>query len=272
MTVHGLGKVFLVGAGPGDPELLTLKGKRCLEAAEVILFDELANHELLEFAAAEAQLIYVGKKSGKHCADQREIEALLIQHARQGKYVVRLKGGDPFVFGRGGEEAQALKAAGIPFEVVPGISAAIAVPAYAGIPITHRGRASSFAVVTGHNVSDSVVNWSGLVHSVDTLVILMGLSNLAAIMDLLLENGCEPERPVGLIRSGTRSQQVVVTGTVATIGMLASRAKLRSPVTIVVGAVARMAAELDWFPIIASPVSSNRELALGMTELELLAV
>ena len=221
---------------------------------------------------AEAQLIYVGKKPGKRCADQREIEALLIQHARQGKYVVRLKGGDPFVFGRGGEEAQALKAAGIPFEVVPGISAAIAVPAYAGIPVTHRGCAASFAVVTGHNVSDSAVNWSGLVHSVDTLVILMGLSNLAAIMNRLLENGCEPERPVGLIQSGTRSQQVVVTGTVGTVAVLSSQVKLRSPVTIVVGAVARLAAELDWFPILAGPVSSNRELAVGMTELESLPV
>jgi uroporphyrinogen III methyltransferase/synthase len=272
MTTHPLGKVFLVGAGPGDPELLTIKGKRCLEAAEVILFDELANHELLELAGPEAQLIYVGKKPGKRCADQREIEALLIQHARQGKHVVRLKGGDPFVFGRGGEEAQALKAAGIPFEVVPGISAALAVPAYAGIPVTHRGCASSFAVVTGHDVSDSAVNWSGLAHSVDTLVILMGLNNLAAIMDRLMENGCEPERPVGLIQSGTRSQQVVVTGTVGTIAVLSSQAKLRSPVTIVVGAVARLAAELDWSPMLAGPVSSERELAGGMSELELLPV
>ena len=269
MTAHPLGKVFLVGAGPGDPELLTIKGKKCLEAAEVILFDELANHELLDFAGTQAQLIYVGKKPGKRCADQREIEALLIQHARQGKHVVRLKGGDPFVFGRGGEEAQALKAAGIPFEVVPGISAAIAVPAYAGIPVTHRGRAASFAVVTGHNVSDSAINWSGLVHSIDTLVILMGLSNLAAIMDRLLESGCEPERPVGLIRCGTRSQQVVVTGTVATIGVLARQAELRSPVTIVVGAVARLAAELDWCPISANPVSGDRESTLAMTEIEL---
>ena len=272
MTAQPLGKVFLVGAGPGDPELLTIKGKRCLEAAEVILFDELANHELLEFAGADAQLIYVGKKPGKRCSDQREIEALLIQHARQGKYVVRLKGGDPFVFGRGGEEAQALKAAGIPFEVVPGISAALAVPAYAGIPVTHRGCASSFAVVTGHDVSDSAVNWSGLAHSVDTLVILMGLSNLAAIMDRLMENGCEPERPVGLIQSGTRGQQVVVTGTVGTIAALCRHAKLRSPVTIVVGAVARLAAKLDWFPILAGADSRDRELAVGMTELELLAV
>jgi len=268
MPARPIGTVFLVGAGPGDPELLTLKGKRCIEAADVILFDELANHELLEFAAAEAQLIYVGKKAGNHCADQREIEALLIQHARQGKSVVRLKGGDPFVFGRGGEEAQALKAAGISFEVVPGISAAIAAPAYAGIPVTHRGCASSFAVVSGHNVSDRAVNWPGLVESIDTLVILMGLDNLAVIMERLLENGCEPDRPVGLIRSGTRSQQVVVTGTVGTIALLASQANLRSPVTIVVGVVNRLAAELDWFPCTVKPVSSNRGTALGTAALD----
>ncbi len=138
MTATAMGKVYLVGAGPGDPELITLKGKRCLEAADAILFDELANHVLLEFAASDSELIYVGKKPGKHCADQREIEALLIERARQGKMVVRLKGGDPFVFGRGGEEALALHAAGIPFEIVPGISSAIAAPAYAGIPVTHR--------------------------------------------------------------------------------------------------------------------------------------
>ena len=147
MTATAMGKVFLVGAGPGDPELITLKGKRCLEAADAILFDELANHVLLEFAASDSELIYVGKKPGKHCADQREIEALLIERARQGKMVVRLKGGDPFVFGRGGEEALALHAAGIPFEIVPGISSAIAAPAYAGIPVTHRSLGSSFAVV-----------------------------------------------------------------------------------------------------------------------------
>jgi len=271
MTAHCLGKVFLVGAGPGDPELLTLKGKRCLEAAEVILFDELANHELLEFAAADAQLIYVGKKPGTHCADQREIEALLIQHARRGKCVVRLKGGDPFVFGRGGEEAQALNAAGIPFEVVPGISAALAVPAYAGIPVTHRGCAASFAVVTGHDVTGSAVNWSGLIRSVDTLVILMGLGNLTVIMNRLLESGCEVGRPVALIQSGTRSRQVVVTGTVGNIGALATQAKLRSPVTIVVGPVARLATELDWFEI-ASPASSGRQLAAGVTGIESLPV
>ena len=271
MTAHGFGKVFLVGAGPGDPELLTLKGKRCLEAAEVILFDELANHELLEFAATDAQLIYVGKKPGKHCADQREIEALLIQHARQGKYVVRLKGGDPFVFGRGGEEAQALNAAGVQFEVVPGVSAALAVPAYAGIPVTHRGCAASFAVVSGHDVSDSAVNWSGLVHSIDTLVILMGLGNLAAIMNRLLENGCEAQRPVALIQSGTRNRQIVVSGAVGTIGLLAGQARLQSPVTIVVGAVVRLAQQLDWFKEFANPICPKPASTLDdeMTSLSL---
>ena len=159
MTATTIGKVYLVGAGPGDPELITLKGKRCLEAADVILFDELANHELLQFADATSELIYVGKKPGKHCADQREIEALLIERARRGKTVVRLKGGDPFVFGRGGEEAQALSAAGIPFEIVPGISSALAVPAYAGIPVTHRSYASSVAIVTGHKAERGEVKW-----------------------------------------------------------------------------------------------------------------
>jgi len=263
MTATAMGKVYLVGAGPGDPELITLKGKRCLEAAEVILYDELANRELLEFATRTTLSIYVGKKPGKRCADQREIEALLIENARQGKHVVRLKGGDPFVFGRGGEEALALHAAGVPFEVVPGVSAALAVPAYAGIPVTHRGCAASFAVLTGHDVSDSTINWSGLVRSIDTLVILMGLGNLSAIMNRLQENGCEAQRPVALIQSGTHNRQVVVTGTVGTIGVLAGHAKLQSPVTIVVGAVARLADKLEWFQTIASPVSSEGASAFG---------
>jgi uroporphyrin-III C-methyltransferase len=264
MTAAGIGKVYLVGAGPGDPELMTLKGKRCLEAADAILFDELANHELLELADAGAELIYVGKQPGKHCADQREIEALLIEQARRGKTVVRLKGGDPFVFGRGGEEALALSAAGIPFEVVPGISAALAVPAYAGIPVTHRGCAASFAVVTGHNVSDSAVNWSGLVHTIDTLVILMGLSNLAAIMIRLQESGCEAERPVALIQSGTGPRQTVVTGTVGTIAGLALAVNLKSPVTIVVGVVVRLAEQLDWFHTTSNPTVGDPNLASGL--------
>jgi len=249
MTATAMGKVFLVGAGPGDPELITLKGKRCLEAADAILYDELANRELLEFAQSDTELIYVGKKPGKHCADQREIEALLVRHARQGKTVVRLKGGDPFVFGRGGEEALALHAAGIPFEIVPGISSAIAVPAYAGIPVTHRSLASSFAVVTGHKSSGDGIKWGKLAGLVDTLVILMGLHNLDEIMNALLAGGCEPERPVALIQSGTSDEQRVLGGTVATIGALAAKANFRSPALIVVGEAVQLRKQLRWFAI-----------------------
>lgn len=265
MTAAPLGKVYLVGAGPGDPELLTLKGKRCLETADLILFDELDNHDLLEFADANAELIYVGKTPGKHCTDQREIEALLISHARQGKTVVRLKGGDPFVFGRGGEEALALRAAGILFEVVPGISSALAAPAYAGIPVTHRGTASSFAVVTGHNTSKAALDWAGLVRSVDTLVVLMGLSNLAAIMDGLFAGGCEPGRAVALIQSGTCGNQRVVIGTAGTIVALANQADLRSPVTIVIGTVVNLAEQIDWFDGIAERYFGNGDLVRETT-------
>jgi uroporphyrinogen III methyltransferase/synthase len=209
----------------------------------------LANDQLLKYAAADAELIHVGKKPKVRCADQRKIEALLIQQARAGKYVVRLKGGDPFVFGRGGEEAQALRRAGVPFDVVPGVSAAIAAPAYAGIPLTHRACASSVAIVTGHRAVDGEgsVNWSRLAAAADTLVILMGLHNLDAIMDRLLDGGCEPERPVSLIQCGTRQSQRCLIGTVATIAELAAAARFTAPTTIVVGKVVRLAEELEWF-------------------------
>jgi len=242
------GKVYLVGAGPGDPDLLTLKGKKCLEQADVVLYDRLAGEELLEYAAESAELIYVGKQPGKHCASQATIEELLIRRAREGKRVVRLKGGDPFVFGRGGEEAEALERAGIPYEIVPGISSAIAVPAYAGIPLTHRAYASSVAIVTGHKTSrGNNVRWRQLIQSVDTLVILMGLYNLREIMNRLLEDGCEPQRPVALIQSGTRPSQKSVVGTVETIADLAEREKFRSPTVVVVGEVAKLGRYLHWF-------------------------
>jgi uroporphyrin-III C-methyltransferase len=248
MTANIPGKVVLVGAGPGDPDLLTLKGKRCLEAADVIFYDQLVNGELLEFAHAEAELIYVGKRAGKHCVEQRDIEALLIQKAREGKIVVRLKGGDPFVFGRGGEEAEALSAAGIPYEIVPGVSSATAAPAYAGIPVTHRSCASSVAIVTGHKASDggSEVKWRGLARSVDTIVVLMGLHNLRQIMNQLLEGGCEPDRPAALIQAGTRLCQKTLVGTVATIADLAQREKFESPTVIVVGEVVNFRRRLQW--------------------------
>jgi uroporphyrin-III C-methyltransferase len=243
-----MGKVYLVGAGPGDPDLLTLKGKKCLEQAHAILYDQLVSDELLKHAAESAELIYVGKQGGKHCADQRAIEELLVRKAREGKTVVRLKGGDPFVFGRGGEEAAALKRAGIPYEIVPGVSSAIAAPAYAGIPVTHRSCASSVAIVTGHEALNNrgQVKWDKLARSVDTLVILMGLRNLRKIMHRLLEGGCEPHRPVALIHCATQPSQKSLLGTVQTIADLADQAKFQSPTVIVVGEVVRLGRELHW--------------------------
>lgn len=242
------GKVYLVGAGPGDPDLLTLKGKKCLQQADVILYDQLVGEELMEHAGKSVELIYVGKQAGKPCLKQSAIEELLVRHARQGKRVVRLKGGDPFVFGRGGEEAEVLKRAGIPYEIVPGVSSAIAVPAYAGIPVTHRSCASSVAIVTGHRASSGSghVKWGELAHSVDTLVILMGLHNLREIMNRLMQGGCEPQRPVALIHAGTRPSQRSVVGTVQTIAALADRRKFQSPTLIIVGEVVRLGRELHW--------------------------
>lgn len=244
-----LGKVYLVGAGPGNPQLLTLKGKKCLERADVVFYDRLVGEKLLEYAAESAELIYVGKQPGKACAPQTTIEALLIERARRGKRVVRLKGGDPFVFGRGGEEVEALNRAGIPYEIVPGVSSAIAVPAYAGIPLTHRAWASSVAIVTGHKASnnDRQVNWRELAGSVDTLVILMGLHRLSEIMSRLLEDGCEPQRPVALIQSGTLPSQKSIVGTVKTIADLARRENFQSPTLVVVGEVAKLGRDLHWF-------------------------
>lgn len=244
-----LGKVFLVGAGPGDPGLITVKGKQYLEQADVVMYDRLINHELLNLAGAGAELIYMGKKAGERCASQRDIERLLIQRVRQGKAVVRLKGGDPFVFGRGGEEAEALKRAGIPYEIVPGISSAIAVPAYAGIPLTHRAHASSVAIVTGQNSLDgkTTVDWRVLPHAVDTIVILMGVQHLREIMKRLLNGGCEGDRPVAIIESGTLPAQKSITGTVRTIARSVAKSQIRPPAVIVVGEVVRLAEKIKWF-------------------------
>jgi uroporphyrinogen III methyltransferase/synthase len=262
MTASPIGKVYLVGAGPGDPGLITVKGRRCIEAADVILYDQLVNGELLDHAAANCELVYVGKRSGSHCADQGAIDALLIDKARQGKMVVRLKGGDPFVFGRGGEEAQAVRAAGIPFEIVPGISSAIAAPAYAGIPVTHRLYASSVAVVTGHRASGKNANWRDLLRAVDTLVILMGRKNLRAIMERLLAEGCPPDRPVALIQSGTCPAQRIAIGTVTNIAGLAEQGSFGSPALIVVGEVVKLADGLDWFAPMFAAHDTMHETAM----------
>ena len=242
-----LGKVYLVGAGPGDPGLLTVRGLDLIRRAEVVICDRLVNPELLEEASAAALQIFAGKASGYHSLPQEEINELLITHARRGRRVVRLKGGDPFVFGRGGEEAEALAAAGIPFEVVPGVSSAISVPAYAGIPLTHRKLSSSFAVVTGHEAcrDGAKVDWGRLANAVDTLVILMGLKNLPRIVSQLVANGRSPETPVALIRWGTTEKQEVVTGTLSDI--LDKAQSLRPPVVIVVGDVVELEMKLHWF-------------------------
>jgi uroporphyrinogen III methyltransferase/synthase len=241
------GKVYLVGAGPGDPGLMTVRGLQLLRAAQVVVYDKLVNPILLEEVSAEAQRFFVGKQAGSHCIAQSEINQVLISYAKRGYNVVRLKGGDPFVFGRGGEEAEALIDAEVSFEIVPGVSSAVAVPAYAGIPLTHRRFASSFAVVTGHEASkpSSSVEWHKLATGPDTLVILMGLHNLAKIAAVLIEHGRSPNTPVAVIRQGTMAEQETVIGTLADIADECS--SLKAPALIVVGDVVRLAKKLDWF-------------------------
>jgi uroporphyrin-III C-methyltransferase len=241
------GKVYLVGAGPGDPGLLTVRGLNLLQRAGVVVYDQLVNPVLLEEVSPPTIKIFVGKQGGHHCIAQEEINGLLIDYARMGCEVVRLKGGDPFVFGRGGEEAEALADAGIPFEIVPGVSSAVAVPAYAGIPLTHRKFASSFAVVTGHEArkpSDSV-DWSRLATAVDTIVILMGLGNLPIIVSTLIAHGRSPDTPVAVIRWGTTIEQETVIGTLSNI--VGKSARLDAPALIVVGNVVSLTDKLDWF-------------------------
>ena len=241
-----MGKVYLVGAGPGDPGLLTVRGLELLRAAPVLVYDQLVSSAILAEARAGIK-IYVGKESGKHCIAQEEINRVLIDYARRGEDVVRLKGGDPFVFGRGGEEAAALADAGIPFEIVPGVSSAIAVPAYAGIPLTQRNYASSFAVVTGHPARDakSTSDWVKLASVVDTLVILMGIKNLPRIVAEMLRGGISPHTPVAVIRWGTTDAQESVIGKLDNITERA--ACIESPAVIVVGKVVELSEQLCWF-------------------------
>jgi uroporphyrinogen III methyltransferase/synthase len=261
------GKVYLVGAGPGDPGLLTVRGRDLLRRAHAVVYDQLVNPALLEEASPVADKIFVGKQGGRHCIDQQQINAVLIDYARRGYDVVRLKGGDPFVFGRGGEEAEALADARISFEIVPGVSSAIAVPAYAGIPLTHRKLASSFAVVTGHEAikSQSSVDWAKLATAVDTLVILMGLHNLAAIVANLIAHGRARETPVAVIQQGTTHEQKTVIGTLADI--VEKSASLKAPALIVVGEVVQLAKKLDWF--VADRVRYHEDLSSPEEELSL---
>lgn len=244
------GTVYLVGAGPGAPELLTLAGARALARADVVVYDYLANPRLLEHAPARATRVLVGKHGGGQRTEQAVITALLLEHAGAGRTVVRLKGGDPFVFGRGGEEAEALAAAGIPFEIVPGVSSAIAVPAYAGIPLTHRDLASSFTVLTGYEYPDkpeTAVHWDAVAQRGNTLVFLMTTRQLAANMARLVAHGLAPDTPAAVIRWGTVGEQETVTGTVATIAARAEARGLQPPAIAVVGQVVRLRDTLAWF-------------------------
>ena len=248
MTRPG-GHVALVGAGPGDPGLMTVRGLALLRRADVVVYDRLVDPRLLDEAPPEALRIFAGKATGVHALEQADINALLVRHARRGRFVVRLKGGDPFVFGRGGEEADALATAGIEFEVVPGVTSAVAVPAYAGIPVTHRGTASSFAVVTGQEDDGKegpAVDWGALARAVDTLVILMGARTLPRIVQALLEAGRAPETPVAVIRWGTTDGQEVLGGRLDEIAALAEAARLAPPVVTVIGNVVGLRRRLAW--------------------------
>ena len=244
------GKVYLIGAGPGDPGLLTLKGQACIANADVVIYDYLAAPALLAHAAPDAEMIYVGKKGGAHTLPQGGINQLIIDKSRQGLVVARLKGGDPYIFGRGGEEAEELVAAGIPFEVVPGVTSAVAGAAYAGIPLTHRDYTSTLAFVTGHEdptKESSNIDWPSLAAGIGTLVFFMGVKNLPLITEKLQTHGMAAETPTALIRWGTTPRQETVTGTLATIVDAARLAGIKAPAIIVIGKVVALRERLQWF-------------------------
>lgn len=270
------GMVYLVGAGPGDYRLITLKGLQYIKAADVIVHDRLADTRLLAFARPDAELIYVGKASSRHTLRQEDINQMLVDKAREHKSVLRLKGGDPYVFGRGGEEALFCLAAGIPFEEVPGITSAIAVPAYAGIPVTHRGMASSFSVVTGHEdpaKTGTGVCWANLATATDTLVFLMGMENLSYIRKQLIDYGRPADTPVAVVRWGTKPEQEVLTGTLATIEQLVRTYDFQPPAVIIVGEVVKLREHLRWFdnrPLCGKRIIVTRARAQASDLIELL--
>ncbi|MBE0614692.1 MAG: uroporphyrinogen-III C-methyltransferase [Burkholderiales bacterium] len=242
------GMVYLVGAGPGDPELLTLRAAKLLNEAEVIVYDHLVSAPILEMGNSGAQRIYAGKERGNHTLVQSDLNQLLVRLAREGKRVIRLKGGDPFIFGRGGEEVEALAAAGIAFEVVPGITAACGVAAYAGIPLTHRDHANSCLFVAGHLKDGSIdLDWDFLARPGRTLVVYMGLLGLSTLCGKLVAHGVPETTPAAIIQHGTTSSQKTVAGTLATLPQLAQSARLAPPTLIIIGDVVRLHAQLDWY-------------------------
>jgi uroporphyrinogen III methyltransferase/synthase len=263
-TLDRPAKVYLIGAGPGDPGLLTVKGREVLGRADAIVYDNLVNLRLLRLARPGAELIYAGKRAGQHSASQEAINALLVRLAQEGKQVARLKGGDPFVFGRGGEEAQALRVAGIEYEVVPGISSAVAAAAYAGIPVTHREYTSSFTVITGHEdpnrpAEESRLDWQGMVRAGGTLVFLMGVGRLAEISTRLVEAGMPPTTRAAVVEWGTTWQQKTVSGPLSDLAELVKEAGIKPPALTIVGEVAGLREELQWFDLAeARPLLGQR--------------
>jgi uroporphyrinogen III methyltransferase/synthase len=283
------GIVYLVGGGPGDPGLITVRGLECIRRADVLVYDRLIGEPLLAEARPDCERIYVGKQASRHALRQEEINALLVERCRAGRVVTRLKGGDPFVFGRGGEEAEALAAAGLPFEVVPGVTSAIAAPAYAGIPVTHRALTSSVHIITGHEdptKAESRLAWERIAPGEDTLVFLMGMERLGAIAGQLVEHGRPAETPVALVQWGTTPRQRTLTGTLADIAARAAEAGFEAPAVIVVGEVVRLRERLAWFdrrPLFGkrvlvtraraqASVLSEQLAALGATPIELPAI
>ncbi len=268
------GKVYLVGAGPGDIGLLTIKGLKCLKKADVVVYDFHLNAQVLNYINHDAEFIYAGKRGGHHTMTQDEINAVLVQKAKEGKRICRLKGGDPFVFGRGGEEAEALWKEGIEFEVVPGVSSAIAAPAYAGIPLTHRLFSSSFAVIPGYEDAtkkESAIEWSKLATGVGTLVFLMGVKNVDLIAQKLIENGRSPDTPVAIVRWGTRPDQKTIVGTLKNIAALVKEKHIKPPAVMVVGDVVKLRESLKWYekkPLFGQRILVTREHAEGFEPLE----
>lgn len=243
------GKVYIIGAGPGDPGLITVKGLQCIREADVLIYDHLVSEEILSRAGEAVRMIYAGKQGGDHTLTQDEINRRLVEEAGQGKIVARVKGGDPFIFGRGGEEAEVLAGAGIPFEIVPGVTSAIAVPSYAGIPLTHRGYTSSVAFVTGHedpSKEQSDIDWGALAR-IGTVVFLMGVKNLPTITAALMAHGKNPDTPAALIRRGTTEDQQTLTGSLADIAHRAEKRGFLPPAILVVGPVVGLRGPLNWF-------------------------
>jgi uroporphyrin-III C-methyltransferase len=255
------GKVYLVGAGPGDPKLITVYGMECIQQADVILYDRLVNDELLKYTKADAELIFCGKQPGKHQIIQEQIHELLIEKASNGKTVTRLKGGDPCIFGRVGEEAEVLAVNGIPYEIVPGITSGIAAPAYAGIPVTHRDYASSFAIVTGHSRAEKEqdqLNWQALA-GIDTIAFYMGIGNLNYICTSLIEHGKNPHTKAAIIQWGTTPEQKTVTGTLKNIEDRALEAGITHPAIVLVGDVVGVREKIRWF----QEGEVNQEVGMG---------